>query len=75
MKQYPCGIIGECDLDTMEPNGVEYKVPTLEAYQNFESYLDPDELEFYNKLSEGGRLQLALCVNPFNGLLQMMGKK
>jgi hypothetical protein len=57
----------------MEPYAVTF-LPTAEACQNFESYLDEDELAFYSKLDGVDNLSIHVSVNPFNALLIMMGK-
>ena len=75
MKKYPVDVINEVDMDTMNPTGMTFEVPTEEAFAKFTEYLDPDELEFHSKLGMPEKLQLAFSCNPFNALLDMMGKK
>ena len=50
------------------------EIPTPEALTNFEFYLEPAELEFYEKLSDGEKLYVRMSTNPFNALARAMGR-
>lgn len=63
MKDYPHHLI-RVEADQLG-EAFTFKRPTLEACKNFESYLEPEELEKYNKLSERSKLIIALSTNPF----------
>lgn len=75
MKPYPTDtfeVLGD-DLTTVIGTII---VPSKEAqsFNNFENYLEKDELAFYRNLQQVEQLQLALSSDPFRALLMLMGK-
>lgn len=69
MKQYPHNIL-ETDISPFAK--AFHTIPTAEAVQNFTSYLEPDELEFYNGLPTTQRLSIHLSVNPFTAFKDLL---
>lgn len=63
MKAYP--------TKKLRVYGEEIEIPTDEAVKNFHTYLEPDELEKYNLMSDADKLFIALSVNIF-GAFQMV---
>lgn len=72
MKPYPTTDL-LIDEDELGPAFVA-KVPTDEAVKNFKSYLEPNELELYEKSSEVIKLHIALSVNPFMAFKYTLGE-
>jgi hypothetical protein len=73
MKPYPTEelkILGY-DLETVVATA---QVPTPDALRNFESYLEPAELEFYNNLPMAQKLELALSTDTFNAFKDLIGQ-
>lgn len=71
MKTYPTEQFTVFD-DDGEPRYVA-TIPTLEAIQNFTSYLEPEELIRYNEACDVIQLNIALSTNPFNAFKNMLG--
>jgi hypothetical protein len=57
MRPYPTNIL--------EFDGLRAYLPTRDALDNFELYLEPEELLKYYDAPEVVRLQIHLSVNPF----------
>lgn len=73
MKPYPTEAF-ILDQNDLGPRETVY-VPTKEAIQNFESYLDPEELAKYNAASDIAKLHIALSVNPFVAFKYILGEE
>lgn len=73
MKPYP---FNEMDIQVggfAGDSGQTKKVtiPTAQAIQNFEDYLEESEWVFYHQLSDDTKIHLALSVNPFNAFMDI----
>lgn len=70
MKDYPViHFLAEVDGGTMYVTE-----PTHDAICNFNSYLDEDEMAFYNTLSDAEKLSIMISKDPFRMLLFTMRK-
>lgn len=77
MKPYPFEDIEIYGFDfnsSSRPIG-RMRQPTEEALKNFESFLNPLELKFYDSLKTMEKLNIALSSNPFNAFQDMWNKK
>jgi hypothetical protein len=59
MKKYPAD-------ELILEDGTVCTIPTNQAIQEFESYLDEQEKAFLKKMLPTHKMMIAISVNPFN---------
>lgn len=70
MKTYPTNTIRIEAMDgTVLGNVIR---PTVEAIDNFKSYLEPHELQAYDELSGPIKLRISLSVDPFRAFQEIV---
>lgn len=75
MKNYPHNEVEVFQGFNFGSNTIKVVIPTKEAIDNFETYLEADELNFYKSLSDDYKIDIALCVNPFNRFKEIYDHK
>lgn len=65
MRDYPTATFYLPSSAIIQNGPIEVERPTKEARDNFEFYLDPDELGAFEALSDDVKIDIFMALNPF----------